>query len=130
MMTDVISDLFSRIQNAQAVKLENTVAPYSKLKEDILKILEKEGYIASFRTRTEKKRKYLDIKLKYLDKLPVIKKIKRISKPGRRIYANSKNIPRSWSGMGIVIVSTSKGVMTGRAARKLGVGGEVIGEVL
>jgi small subunit ribosomal protein S8 len=128
-MTDPIADMLTRIRNAQAVKKPEVVLPFSKIKFNIAKILEKEGYLGEVK---KEKANYgqIRIALKYDEEgQPVIRSLKRISKPGRRIYATKDKLPRVLSGMGIAIISTSQGLMTDKEARKRKVGGEVICEV-
>ena len=130
MVTDSIADMLTRIRNAQTVKHETVSMETSKMKKAIAQILLDEGYIASFEEITEGKFTTLVIKLKYGPRgEKVISGLKRISKPGLKIYANADELPKVLSGLGIAIVSTSKGVMTDKNARKLGVGGEVLAYV-
>lgn len=128
MVTDTISDMLTRIRNATMVKHQIVQIPATKMSLAIASILKEEGFIEDFESYTENKFKYLLISLKYIGKSrkPVISKIKRISKPGLRIYSNSKELPRVLDNLGIAIVSTSKGVMTNLKARDLGIGGEVL----
>jgi small subunit ribosomal protein S8 len=127
-VTDTISDMLTRIRNATMVKHQIVQIPATKMSLAIASILKEEGFIEDFESYTENKFKYLLISLKYIGKSrkPVISKIKRISKPGLRIYSNSKELPRVLDNLGIAIVSTSKGVMTNLKARDLGIGGEVL----
>ncbi len=128
-MTDPIADMLTRIRNAgMARHKEVLVTPCSKMKVAIASILKEEGYIEDFRIIDEGKGKSsLLIKLKYIDgKKPFISGLKRISKPGRRVYVGKDEIPKVLGGLGIVILSTSKGVMTGEEAKRIGVGGEVV----
>lgn len=129
MVNDSIADMLTRIRNAQTAKHESVTIETSKMKKTIAQILLDEGYIASFEEVENGKFKNLVINLKYVNKQKVITGLKRISKPGRRIYASSEELPKVLGGLGIVIVSTSKGVMTDREARKLGIGGEVLAYV-
>lgn len=130
MVNDSIADMLTRIRNAQTAKLESVTVETSKMKKTIAQILLDEGYIASFEEVENGKFTNLVINLKYVNKNQrVITGLKRISKPGRRIYASSQDLPKVLGGLGIVIVSTSKGVMTDREARKLGIGGEVLAYV-
>ena len=126
MVNDSIADMLTRIRNAQTAKHESVSVETSKMKKTIAQILLDEGYIASFEEVENGKFTNLVINLKYVNKNKVITGLKRISKPGRRIYAGVQDLPRVLNGLGIVIVSTSKGVMTDREARKLGIGGEVL----
>jgi small subunit ribosomal protein S8 len=127
-VTDTISDMLTRIRNATMVKHQIVQIPATKMSIAIASILKEEGFIEDFESYTENKLKYLLISLKYIGKSrePVISKIKRISKPGLRVYANSKELPKVLDNLGIAILSTSKGVMTNVTAKKLGVGGEVL----
>jgi small subunit ribosomal protein S8 len=129
-MQDPISDMLTRIRNAQVAAKRSVVMPASKKKEAIAKVLEEEGYIAGYRAANDENNKpELVINLKYYDGAPVIESIKRVSRPGLRIYKSSKELVQVKGGMGVAIVSTSKGVMTDRAARAAKLGGEVIAEV-
>ena len=125
-MTDPISDMLTRIRNAQAVAKTVVSMPASKLKSSIAQVLKDEGYIDGFAVRDKDGKPELEISLKYYAGKPVIEKIERVSRPGLRIYKPSRDIPNVMNGLGIAIVSTSKGVMTDRKARGLGVGGEVL----
>lgn len=128
MVTDTISDMLTRIRNAQMVKHQIVQIPLTKMSIAITKILKEEGFIEDFENYTEEKREYLLISLKYIGKSrkSVISKITRISKPGLRVYSNSKQLPKVLNNLGIAILSTSKGVMTNLKAKELGIGGEVI----
>lgn len=128
MVTDTISDMLTRIRNATMVKHQIVQIPATKMSLAIASILKEEGFIEDFESYTENKFKYLLISLKYLGKSrqPVICKIKRVSKPGLRVYSNSKELPRVLDNLGIAIISTSKGVMTNLKAKELGIGGEVL----
>tara|TARA_Y100000590_G_scaffold90804_1_gene102449 strand:- start:2936 stop:3334 length:399 start_codon:yes stop_codon:yes gene_type:complete len=124
---DPIGDMISRIRNAQMRSLSKVKIPNSKFRVKILEILKKEGYISNYKALSEDEDKNtLSVDLKYDNGLPVIKEIKRISKPGRRIYARADSIPKIQNGLGLAIVSTSKGVMTDNDARNQNVGGEII----
>ena len=125
---DPIGDMITRIRNAQLRALNNVSIPSSKFRARILDVLKQEGYIANYKILSDNKDKKesLLVDLKYSNGSPVIKEIKRISKPGRRIYASAESIPKIQNGLGISIVSTSKGVMSDSEAKKLNVGGEVI----
>ena len=131
MVNDSIADMLTRIRNAQTARHETVTIETSIMKKSIAQILLDEGYISSFdEVENEGKNKNLVINLKYVNKNQrVITGLKRISKPGRRIYASCEELPKVLGGLGIVIVSTSKGVMTDREARKLGIGGEVLAYV-
>jgi len=130
MMTDPISDMLIRIKNALMARHKTVVVPGSKLKLEIVRILKEEGYIEDYRVIEEKPQIKIEIVLKYDDKKrPVIAGIKRVSKPGRRIYRGYKELPKVLNGMGIAIISTSQGIMTDHEARKRRLGGEVICEI-
>ena len=124
-MTDPIADMLTRIRNAQMREEVLVAMPSSKVKLAIAKVLKDEGYIDGFKVSGEEK-PVLEIALKYYAGRPVIEKIERVSKPGLRIYKGKDDIPRVMNGLGIAIVSTSRGVMTDRKARATGVGGEVL----
>lgn len=125
-MTDPIADMLTRIRNGQSAVKKSIKLPSSKLKESIAKVLKEEGYILDFSTETSGSHTQMSIELKYYKGSPVIENIKRISRPGLRIYKSKDELPKVLGGLGIAIVSTSKGVMTDRAARAIGHGGEVI----
>jgi len=128
MVADTISDMLTRIRNANMVKHHIVQIPNTKMSSAIADILKEEGYITDFEQYEENKKKYLLIFLKYKGKLqePVISTIQRISKPGLRVYSNSKNLPKVLENLGIAIVSTSSGIMTNLKAKKLGIGGEIL----
>jgi len=128
MVTDTISDMLTRIRNANMVKHQIVQIPSTKMSLAIAEILKEEGFIEDFEKYNENEKKYLLISLKYNGKSrnPVICKIERISKPGLRVYTNSKKLPRVLDDLGIAIISTSKGVMTNLKAKELGIGGEVL----
>lgn len=125
-MTDPIADMLTRIRNGQSAGKENVILPSSKVKAAIAKVLKEEGYIADFMTEQKGSHAQMTIMLKYFNGKPVIEEVKRISRPGLRIYKSKEELPKVLGGLGIAIVSTSKGVMTDRAARALGHGGEII----
>ena len=125
-MSDPIADMLTRIRNAQMTERATVLMPSSKVKLAIAKVLKDEGYIDGFKIGGEEQKPVLEIALRYYAGRPVIEKIERISKPGLRIYKSKDDIPRVMNGLGIAIVSTSRGVMTDRAARATGVGGEVL----
>ena len=125
MMTDPIADMLTRVRNAQAASKFDVTMPSSKLKLAIAKVLQDEGYIAGFSSDNEVK-PTLTVALKYYEGRPVIEQIKRVSRPGLRIYKNKHELPKILNGLGIAIVSTSAGVMTDREARDSGRGGEII----
>ena len=124
-MQDPISDLLTRIRNAQMAGHENVEIPNSKIKRSILQVLADEGFINGF-SSTEEVKSSLNVDLKYHDGVPVIAEIQRVSRPGLRIYKESEEIPQVRGGLGVAIVSTNKGVMTDKRARAAGVGGEVL----
>lgn len=127
MVNDIIADMLTRIRNASAMKYKTVDVLSSKMTKEIARILESEGYITSYEEKEEKSKKMLTLNLKYGDKKErVITGLKRISKPGLRVYVNSNEVPRVLNGLGIAIVSTSKGIMTDREARKENLGGEVL----
>ncbi len=127
MMIDPTSDMLTRIRNAGMASYDKVEIPCSKMKINIAEILKIEGYVRNYKIIKDTKQGILVIYLKYNeDKSPVIKGLERISKPSCRIYSRCKKIPRVLNGLGINIVSTSKGVITGREARRLGVGGEIL----
>ncbi|MEW6997878.1 30S ribosomal protein S8 [Colwelliaceae bacterium BS250] len=128
MMTDPIADMFTRIRNGQSATKVAVSMPSSKLKVAIANLLKEEGYINGFEVSTDAKPQ-LEVALKYFDGKEVIETIKRVSRPGLRVYKGSNNIPQVLAGLGICIVSTSKGLMSDRAARKAGLGGEILGIV-
>lgn len=129
MITDPISDMLTRIRNAQAVKKAALALPYSNIKFAIAKILEKEGFIVKAVMTTESKFPMIQIDLKYTNNLPAIQSIQRVSRPGRRVYTKSEDLRSILSGLGISIVSTSNGLMTNKEAHARHLGGEVICEV-
>jgi len=124
---DPIGDMITRIRNAQMRKSNNVMIPNSNFRVKILEVLKHEGYISNYKISTDpNKKRSLLIDLKYNNGLPVIKEIKRVSKPGRRIYAKAKSIPKIQNGLGLAIVSTSIGIMSDNEARTKNVGGEII----
>lgn len=131
-MTDPISDMLTRIRNAAKVKKAEVFVPFSKVKLEIAKILKREGYISDFEEiKKDNKNKFggLNLILKYENGVSVINSIKRISKPGRRVYVTKENLPVVVNNYGIAIISTSAGIMTNKQAKKTGLGGEVICEI-
>ena len=129
-LVDPIGDMITRIRNAQMRLLNNVKIPNSKFRAKILDVLKQEGYIADYKTIADEKNKnFLFVNLKYYEGLPVIKEIKRVSKPGRRIYAKADSISKIQNGLGLAIVSTSKGIMTDNDARTKNIGGEIICKV-
>lgn len=126
-MTDPIADMFTRIRNAGLVKDPNVSIPRSRVKEGILEVLKREGFIEDFETVEKMGRKEILVHLRYhRGQEPVIEGLKRISKPGRRVYVDSSRLPSVRGGLGIAILTTSRGIMTDAEAREAGVGGEVI----
>ncbi len=129
-MTDPIADALTRIRNALKSKFPLVVIPGSNMIISIVEILKEEGYIEDFLVKSDGVKRSVHIALKYLDDgRPVINGIERVSKPGRRVYADKENLPKVLNGLGIAIISTSKGLMTSERARQTGVGGEVICKV-
>ena len=128
MVTDTISDMLTRIRNANMVKHQIVQIPATKMSKAIATILKEEGFIEDFETYTENSYEFLLMSLKYKgqSREPVICKIERVSKPGLRVYANAKKLPKVLDNLGIAIISTSKGVMTNLKAKELGIGGEVL----
>ena len=127
---DPIGDMLTRIRNAQMRLLNNVSIPGSKFREKILDVLKQEGYIADYKLLSDtNNRGNLSVDLKYNDGLPVIKEIKRVSKPGKRIYVRATSIPKIQNGLGLAIISTSIGIMTDNDARSKNVGGEIICKV-
>jgi small subunit ribosomal protein S8 len=127
-VTDTISDMLTRIRNANMVKHQIVQIPATKMSLAIAEILKSEGFIKDFESYTQNEKKYFLISLKYVGKSrkPVICKIERVSKPGLRVYSKAKELPRILDNLGIAILSTSKGVMTNLKAKELGIGGEVL----
>jgi small subunit ribosomal protein S8 len=125
-MSDPISDMLTRIRNAQLVGHTEVSMPASKLKASIAQVLKDEGYIEDFALRDKDAKKELAIALKYYAGRPVIERLERVSKPGLRVYKGRNDIPKVMNGLGVAILSTSRGVMTDRKARADGVGGEVL----
>ena len=131
MYTDPIADMLTRIRNGQGARKGKVEIPVSKLKVELARILKEQGYITNYRVAKDDNKGVIKVYLKYnTDDTPVIREIQRVSKPGRRVYANSKNIPRVIGGMGVNILTTSRGLMTGREASRAGVGGEILCNVL
>lgn len=126
-ITDTIADLLTRIRNAQSAKHDSVQIPASNMKKAICQILLEEGYIKHYTTIKDNKQGIIKVTLKYADgRTPVIKGLKRVSKPGLRIYSGKEELPRVMKGLGVAIVSTSKGIMTDKKARNENVGGEVL----
>ena len=125
-VNDPISDMLARIRNAQMRSKSKVAIPPSKLRERVLEVLAKEGYIRSFATSEKDGKSEIEVELKYFDGAPVIKEMNRVSKPGRRVYASVDSLPSVFNGLGISILSTPKGVMSDSEARAQNVGGEVL----
>jgi small subunit ribosomal protein S8 len=127
MVTDPIADMLTRIRNAMMVHQPFTVMPASRLKVEIARVLKEEGYIEDFEVSRDRPQPNVRVRLRYAEgRRPVITALERVSKPGRRVYVNRHEIPWVLSGLGVAILSTPKGIMTGQKARHLGVGGEVL----
>ena len=125
-VTDTIADMLTRIRNANQMRYEEVRVPSSKIKKEIARILKDEGYIVDYKVEDDNTQGTIVLTLKYKDKERVISGLKRISKPGLRVYCNSEDIPQVLNGLGIAIISTSKGIMTDKQARKENIGGEVL----
>ncbi|MGO9613427.1 MAG: 30S ribosomal protein S8 [Dissulfurispiraceae bacterium] len=126
MLTDPIADMLTRIRNAVLIRTEKVDIPASKMKVELAKILKEEGFIKSYKIIKDKKQGILRITLKYTENEPMITGLKRISKPGRRVYVGKGEVPKAMGGVGVAIVTTSKGILTDKECRRDGVGGEVI----
>ena len=125
-MQDPIADMLTRVRNAQMVNKKVVTLPDSKLKRAVARVLKEEGYIADFHQTVEESIRQLVIELKYFEGKPVIEQLSRVSRPGLRIYKSKAQLPQVKNGLGIAIVSTSKGVVSSRVARRMGEGGEII----
>ena len=125
-VTDTIADMLTRIRNANAMRYNEVSVPASKLKEELARILKEEGFIKGYKVVKDDAQGSIVLTLKYVNKERVITGLKRISKPGLRVYAKSSEIPKVLNGLGIAIISTSKGIMTDKEARKQNLGGEVL----
>lgn len=125
-MQDPIADMLTRIRNAQMAEKKSVSMPSSTLKVEIAKVLKEEGYVSAYEVTQTDNKPFLSVELKYFNGNPVIETIDRVSRPGLRIYKSAADLPKVNAGLGVSIVSTSKGLMTDRAARALGVGGEII----
>lgn len=125
-MSDPIADFLTRIRNAQMAKLPTVSCPSSKIKVAIAKVLDDEGYIQGYGVEESDGKPELNVKLKYFQGKPVIEEIKRVSRPGLRLYKDKDNLPRNRAGLGIAILSTNKGLMTSTQAKAAGIGGEVL----
>jgi small subunit ribosomal protein S8 len=128
-ITDAIADMLTRIRNAASAKHSTVEIPSSNVKKAIAQILLEEGYISKYEIIEDNKQNMIRVVLKYADKKPVISGLKRISRPGLRVYVNSDKLPKVLGGIGIAVVSTSQGIMTDRKARQVGIGGEVLAYV-
>ncbi|MEL6485622.1 MAG: 30S ribosomal protein S8 [Pseudomonadota bacterium] len=128
-MTDPLGDLLTRIRNGQRAKKDSVLSPASKLRANVLEVLQREGYIRGYSEDETGQHKALRIELKYFEGEPAIKHVARVSKPGRRVYSGSKELPNVRNGLGITIVSTPRGVLSDAEARESNVGGEVLAEV-
>ncbi len=128
-MNDPLSDLLTRIRNGQQARKDSVLTPASKLRAHVLDVLQREGYIRGYSEEVLAGQKGLRIELKYFEGQPAIQHLARVSKPGRRVYSGSKELPRIRNGLGVVIVSTPRGVLSDAEAREQNVGGEVLAEV-
>ena len=128
-MNDPLSDLLTRIRNGQQARKDSVLTPASKLRAHVLDVLQREGYIRGYSEEVLAGQKGLRIELKYFEGQPAIQHLARVSKPGRRVYSGSKDLPRIRNGLGVVIVSTPRGVLSDAEAREQNVGGEVLAEV-
>ena len=128
-MNDPLSDLLTRIRNGQQARKDSVLTPASKLRSHVLDVLQREGYIRGYSEELLAGQKGLRIELKYFEGQPAIQHLARVSKPGRRVYSGSKDLPRIRNGLGVVIVSTPRGVLSDAEAREHNVGGEVLAEV-
>ena len=125
-LSDPIADFLTRLRNAAQSHRGDVSVPYSRIKEEIARILKQEGYISEFEIDTETKPAQIKVTMKFVNRIPALTGLKRVSKPGLRKYVGSGDIPRVLGGMGVAILSTSRGVITGREARKENVGGELL----
>ena len=126
MVTDPIADMLTRIRNAKQMRDKEVEVPASKIKVEIARILKEQGFISNYKVSKDSIQNVITLELKYVQKEPVITGLKRISKPGLRVYASAQDIPRVLNGLGIAIISTSKGLMTDKEARTQNLGGEVL----
>ena len=124
--SDPLGDLVTRIRNGQAARLTEVQSPASKLRASLLEVLKREGYIRDYSVKETGAAAIINIELKYSEGLPVIKEITRVSRPGRRVYTQIKDVPRVFNGLGISILSTPKGLLSDKEAREANVGGEII----
>lgn len=125
-LSDPLGDLLSRIRNGQAARLTEVQSPASKLRASLLEVLKREGYIRDFSVKPDGAGAIINIELKYSEGQPVIKEITRVSRPGRRVYTQIKDVPRVYNGLGISILSTPRGVLSDKEAREANVGGEIL----
>jgi small subunit ribosomal protein S8 len=125
-MSDPIADMLTRIRNGQMAGHAKVEMPSSKLKASLAKLLADEGFIESFAVTEQEGKSFLSVDLKYYQGKPVIEMLKRVSRPGLRVYKNKDELPKVIGGLGVAVVSTSKGILSDREARKLGVGGEIV----
>jgi small subunit ribosomal protein S8 len=126
-ISDPIADMLTRVRNAVMVRHDSVLVPFSRVKMAIAKILQDEGYIADYEVIKGKPHRMLQMHLKYDDKgVPMLSGLERVSKPGLKVYVQNKEVPRVYGGLGIAIISTSKGIMTGQQARRQGIGGELL----
>ena len=129
-LTDTIADMLTTIRNGLLVQKEKVQTPFSKVKSNVLKVLTEEGYIKDYKIINETKAiKKIEIVLSYIDGHPSIKKISKVSRPGRKVYTKIKKLPSYYNGYGVTIVSTSKGIMTDKKARRSNLGGEILCQV-
>lgn len=126
MLTDPIADMLTRMRNAIRIKAEKVDMPLSKMRLEIAKIMKEEGFIKAYKVLKDRRQGILRIIFKYIDNESVISGLKRVSKPGRRVYVGREEIPKVMGGLGIAIITTSKGILTDKACRNEGVGGEVL----
>lgn len=126
MLTDPVADMLTRIRNATRIKAEKVDIPISKMKLEIAKILKEEGFIRAYKILKDKRQGILRVIPKYVDNESVISGLKRVSKPGRRVYVGSREIPRVIGGLGVAILTTSKGILSDKVCRRESVGGEVV----
>ena len=126
MVTDPISDMLTRVRNALMLRKDSVEVPHSKIKREVSRVLKENGYIADFYEVSDDKFKKIKLVLKYHEGRSVIQGLKRVSKPGRRVYVGKEEIPRVMGGMGVAVVSASRGIVTGHQARRLKVGGELL----
>lgn len=125
-MSDPIADMLTRIRNGQMAGHAKVEMPSSKLKASLAKLLTEEGFVESYTVKEQEGKSFLSVDLKYYQGKPVIEMLKRVSRPGLRVYKNKDELPKVIGGLGVAVVSTSKGIMSDREARKLGVGGEIV----